>query len=90
LPDYLPDYCPINQVTAETCKLQSVANGCGAGVGQDPLLSDDDALRRIQAWPESPQRVRARDIKNILREHMKLGASLSRQLLDRAAGAAWS
>ncbi len=52
--------------------------------GQRYELAHECLIERIQAWPESPQRVCARDIKNILREHMKLGELLSRQLLERA------
>ncbi|MCX6032083.1 MAG: SIR2 family protein, partial [Chloroflexi bacterium] len=52
--------------------------------GRRHELAHECLIERIQAWPESPQRVRARDIKSLLREHVKLGELLSRQLLERA------
>lgn len=51
--------------------------------GQQYELAHECLIQAIQAWPESPQRTRARDIKNMLAEHRKMGELLSQKLLER-------
>ena len=52
--------------------------------GRQYELAHECLIQAIQAWPESPQRTRARDIKNMLAEHRKMGELLSQKLLERA------